>query len=50
MSSAFSSLDDRCPERREAVARRTAEYLHHAEKIFQEHMDGSLSDEHKKAP
>ncbi|XP_040184505.1 sorting nexin-15 [Rana temporaria] len=42
--------DDRCPERREAVARRTAEYLHHAEKIFQEHMDGSLSDEHKKAP
>ncbi|KAM5138900.1 sorting nexin-15 [Mantella aurantiaca] len=40
--------DDHCPERREAVTRRTAEYLHHAEKIFQEHMDGRLSDEHKK--
>ncbi|XP_068117344.1 sorting nexin-15 [Hyperolius riggenbachi] len=41
--------DDSCPERRDAVARRTAEYLRHAEKIFQEHLDGSLSDEHKRA-
>lgn len=30
--------DDRCPERRDAVRLRTAEYLHHAEQIFQDHM------------
>lgn len=33
--------DDRCPERRDAVRLRTAEYLHHAEQIFQDHMSGS---------
>ncbi|KAM3918099.1 sorting nexin-15 [Leptodactylus fuscus] len=33
--------DDRCPDRRDAVRRRTAEYLHHAEQIFQAHMGGS---------
>lgn len=33
--------DDRCPERRDAVRLRTAEYLHHAEQIFQDHMGGS---------
>ncbi|XP_069821614.1 sorting nexin-15 [Dendropsophus ebraccatus] len=33
--------DDQCPDRREAVRRRTAEYLHHAEQIFQDHMGGS---------
>ncbi|XP_075693273.1 sorting nexin-15 [Rhinoderma darwinii] len=33
--------DDRCPDRRDAVRRRTAEYLHHAEQIFQDHMGGS---------
>ncbi|KAG9475563.1 sorting nexin-15 [Eleutherodactylus coqui] len=33
--------DDRSPDRREAVRRRTAEYLHRAEQIFQVHMDGS---------
>ncbi|XP_075043883.1 sorting nexin-15 isoform X2 [Mixophyes fleayi] len=33
--------DDPCPDRRDAVTRRTAEYLHHAEKIFQEHIGGS---------
>ncbi|XP_040266186.1 sorting nexin-15 isoform X2 [Bufo bufo] len=33
--------DDRCPDRRDVVRRRTAEYLHHAEQIFQDHMSGS---------
>ncbi|KAM4617934.1 sorting nexin-15 isoform 1-T2 [Discoglossus pictus] len=33
--------DDPCTTRRDAVKRRTAEYLHHAEKIFQEHMNES---------
>ncbi|XP_063800898.1 sorting nexin-15 isoform X2 [Pseudophryne corroboree] len=32
--------DDPCPDRRDAVTRRTAEYLHHAEKIFLEHIGG----------
>ncbi|KAM4723090.1 sorting nexin-15 [Rhinophrynus dorsalis] len=32
--------DDPCTARRDAVARRTAEYLCHAEKIFKEHMSG----------
>ncbi|XP_073410569.1 sorting nexin-15-like isoform X2 [Dendrobates tinctorius] len=34
--------DDHCPDRRESVRRRTAEYLHHAEQIFQDHMGGSI--------
>ncbi|XP_073514700.1 sorting nexin-15 isoform X1 [Phyllobates terribilis] len=34
--------DDHCPDRRDAVRRRTAEYLHHAEQIFQDHMGGSI--------
>ncbi|CAH2325265.1 Hypothetical predicted protein [Pelobates cultripes] len=33
--------DDPCTARRDAVARRTAEYLRHAENIFQQHMKGS---------
>ncbi|KAG8564079.1 hypothetical protein GDO81_016317 [Engystomops pustulosus] len=37
--------DDRCPDRRDAVRRRTSEYLHHAEQIFQDHMGGS-TDSH----
>uniref|UniRef100_A0A8C5Q4C0 ADP-ribosylation factor-like protein 2 n=1 Tax=Leptobrachium leishanense TaxID=445787 RepID=A0A8C5Q4C0_9ANUR len=34
--------DDPCAARRDAVARRTAEYLRHAENIFQQHMNGSV--------
>ncbi|XP_073410396.1 sorting nexin-15-like [Dendrobates tinctorius] len=32
--------DDHCPDRRESVRRRTAEYLHHAD--LQDHMGGSI--------
>ncbi|KAM4018250.1 sorting nexin-15 isoform 2-T3 [Anomaloglossus baeobatrachus] len=33
--------DDRCPDRRDVVRRKTAEYLQHAEQIFQDHMGGN---------
>ncbi|XP_056383040.1 sorting nexin-15 [Hyla sarda] len=33
--------DDHRPDRRDAVRCRTAEYLHHAEQIFQDHMGGN---------
>ncbi|XP_075426018.1 sorting nexin-15 isoform X2 [Ascaphus truei] len=35
--------DDPCAVRRDGVTRRTAEYLRHAERIFQEHVTGSTA-------
>ncbi|KAM9302181.1 sorting nexin-15 [Gastrophryne carolinensis] len=40
--------DETCPERRDAVTRRTAEYLGHAEKIFLDHVDENSADKQEK--